>query len=319
VKHARASVVLAPQFNRLSAVARLVFDDLASRNRACSVVRHIVRRPALATCVSLAVLSVGVTAARAQAPGQTPPLGTSTSEYHAVPPLPEVYPSPRPTVPPPLEMRHGEAALSGSWSYRVGGRGWAATIGDDGRIRFDDESWGAHTGADPLLGLLAGLTFDATDSAMRAARQDPYLSAKLHVMEETFEERLAMRARHDDQVMDRALADLPDYLRAVWRFRAWSAAERRRILFALWDEAAEGGNDRVRSGGAAARAIIETFIAAHLPPGSRDAFRPDELAALNRIRSSRRAFAPYAARPRPARVAPRTAAPVLVAAALRAL
>ncbi|HLU67530.1 MAG TPA: hypothetical protein VKZ63_14710 [Kofleriaceae bacterium] len=278
------------------------------------------RRAVLALPIALLLVGAAAAPAAAQAPGQTPPLGTASSEYHAVPPLPRVYPSPMPSAPPPARVS-GEIGDPGGWAYQVGGRGWSASIGEDGRIHFDDESLGAGAGASPLYGLLAWLQFDTTDAIMRAARQDPYLAAKLAAMDETRPQRMELRARHDRLVMDRALAHLPAYLAAVWREAAWSPAERRRILFALWDEAAEDGNELLRAGGAEARCIIERFIAQELPPGSRHAFAPAELAALNRIRSSRQPFAPYEAARRAMASArpPRPAPPPAVAlvAALR--
>ena len=157
--------------------------------------------------------------------------------------------------------------------------------------------------------LLAWLSFDATDIVMRAAGEDPYLAEKLRIMDGTREERMAVRRQYDRVVMRRALDDLPTYLDAVWRQTAWSPAVRRRILFALWDEAAEEGNALLVAGGAEARATIEGFIARTIPPGTRHAFTDREVAELNRIRTSRHTFAPYPA--------PEVKAP-LVAAVLRA-
>jgi hypothetical protein len=87
------------------------------------------------------------------------------------------------------------------------------------------------------------------------------------------------------------------------------------VLFALWDEAAEDGNEFLRAGGAEARRLIEEFIAYRLPPGSREGFRAHELVRLNRIRHSRQSFAPYAvvATRRAAARAALAAAPALVA------
>lgn len=257
--------------------------------------------PSRATVVAVLLLAAAGSA-RAQAPGQTGPL-----EDQAVPPLPEDVPSPRPMLPPPA--RAGEAARQMAIVFDNGG--FSAVVGEDGSIDFVDRSLGG--GAMPLL---AWLSFDATDVVMRAAGEDPYLAEKLRIMDGTREERMAVRRRHDRVVMRRALDDLPAYLDAVWRQSAWSPALRRRILFALWDEAAEEGSALLVAGGAEARATIERFIARTIPPGSRQAFSPGELAELNRIRTSRRAFAPY---PAPVPPAAPTAGPPLVAAALRGL
>jgi hypothetical protein len=213
--------------------------------------------------------------------------------HHAVPPPPVFFPSPLPTIPPPSRNAPEEPLLR----FTVGSAPFEAEVREDGSIEFADHHGGLWAGADPIVGLAAILSLDAGDEAMRAARTDPYLPQKLRILEETREERWVLRRAHDERVMQRALDDLPRYLDAVWSERRWSAADRRRLLFALWDEAAEEGNQLLRAGGAEARRIIEEFVAYRLPPGSRHAFHAGELARLNRLRSSRQAFAPY--RPRP--------------------
>jgi hypothetical protein len=137
----------------------------------------------------------------AQAPGQTGP-----SEYHAVPPLPEVLPSPRPTLPPPSRSTRGES-VGGFITF--GGGGFDTIIGADGSIRFDDNHIGGGIGINPLFGPFAVITFDITDEVMRWAGQDPYLTQKLRIMDSTREERMESRRRHDKVVMRRALDDLP--------------------------------------------------------------------------------------------------------------
>jgi len=245
-------------------------------------------------------------AALAQAPGQTSPGENpiAGSRHHAVPPLPEVFPSPLPTLPPPA--RAGETG--GQIGVVLNQGGFSAVLGEDGSIDFVNHHFGG--GAMPLL---AWLTFDVTDEVMRSAGHEPYLYQKLRIMDATRGERMEVRRQNDRIVMRRALDDLPVYLEAVWQQTAWSPALRRRILFALWDEAAEEGNELLVAGGAEARASIERFIARRIPPGHRHAFTGGELAELNRVRTSRHTFAPYPM----SRVKP-PAPPRLVAAALRA-
>ncbi len=235
-------------------------------------------------------LLLGSSLAAAQPPGLSPP-GGNPPPQHAVPPIPYALPSPLPTIPPPSR----NAPMEPTIGFAIGTGNFTARVDPDGSIHFDDESGGFFAGVDPIIGLFALLSFDASDSAMRAAREDPYLAEKLRVMELTREERYEMRRLHDQVVMQRALDDLPRYLDAVWLQRRWSPQERRRVLFALWDESAEDGNELLRAGGAEARRLIEEFIAYRIPPGSRDGFRTHELVRLNRIRQSRQAFAPYTA------------------------
>lgn len=231
-----------------------------------------------------------------------------------------------PTLPPPSRNAPAEPMLG----YRAGTGHVRAVVHADGSVEFDDERDGFWAGADPIIGLAALSQFDLTDRAMRAARQDPYRVEKMIIMDATRGERMEMRRLHDEIVMQRAIDDLPNYLAAVWSQRRWSPGLRRRILFALWDEAAEDGNEFLRAAGAEARFLIEEFIARRLPPGSRYAFGDGELAELNRRRQSRASFAPYAAslerrladaeaaRERAILAAIRDEAPILVAA-LRAL
>lgn len=106
------------------------------------------------------------------------------------------------------------------------------------------------------------------------------------------------------------LAALEDELAALWAEKR-PAAERRRVLFARWDECEEAAGgpavarvERVaeaveairKQAGERAREVIEKFVRTHLPAGSGDAFGAEELAALNQGRASRRSFAPYARR-----------------------
>jgi hypothetical protein len=267
----------------------------------------------LAGILALIALLMAAPPVAAQPPGLTPPgltpPGGHVPPQHAIPPVPYALPSPMPTLPPPSRNAPVEPTIG----FAIGTPNVIAVIEPDGSIHFDDERVGFWAGADPIVGLAALISFDTTDGAMRAARQDPYLHEKLRIIEATREERMNMRMLHDEMVMQRALDDLPRYLDAVWRQRHWSPEVRRRLLFALWDEAAEDGNEFLRAGGAEARRLIEEFIAYRLPPGTRDGFRARELVRLNRIRDSRQTFDPYAA------VATRSAAACALLAAEPAL
>jgi hypothetical protein len=101
-----------------------------------------------------------------------------------------------------------------------------------------------------------------------------------------------MKRHHDELLMDRALSNLPTYLDSIWSEESWDARTRRRILFALWDECAEGGSASLRAGGARARRIIEGFIRSRLPTGSPQGYTEAELIAFNHGRTSMQEFAP---------------------------
>jgi hypothetical protein len=82
-------------------------------------------------------------------------------------------------------------------------------------------------------------------------------------------------------------------LETLWATVA-NPAERKRALFALWDECSDSGTDADVEAGARARARIVAFIREHLAAGTPNAFTAGELAALNRDKQSREVFAPYA-------------------------
>jgi hypothetical protein len=103
------------------------------------------------------------------------------------------------------------------------------------------------------------------------------------------------RARAHEQ-----LAALADRLLAVWRDPRLPLPERKRLLFALWDEcddlapSSPSPFDALRgAAGHNARLKIAAFIRLVAPPGSADAFTADELARLNAARRSAARFDPY--------------------------
>lgn len=111
------------------------------------------------------------------------------------------------------------------------------------------------------------------------------------------------------EITERQLAALDGELAALWADASKPASERRRLLFARWDECEEGDAgaeplqlttavelpDALRGqAGARARAIIEAFVREHVPAGSGDAYDADELEVLNGQRNSSRSFDPYA-------------------------
>lgn len=140
--------------------------------------------------------------------------------------------------------------------------------------------------------LLSG-GFDLTDWAVRQAGGDPYYARKKNFLDRTRRERMQMAASAQRENLRDAVAFLRGRLNKIWRDRTLTTAERRAILFALWDECAEEGSDQVVAAAEAARATIEAFIRRKLPAGSDDGFSEGELALLNKSRQSHRPFTPY--------------------------
>jgi hypothetical protein len=135
--------------------------------------------------------------------------------------------------------------------------------------------------------LISG-TFDVSGDAAHGPAQDPDLYKKQVFLERTRDRRAGMASGERAHLSDEAVYALSQRLAAVWDDARRSPAERRRILFRLWDECEEAG------AGAAARATILGFIRRRIPAGSPDAYTPADIDELNRGRTSAAPFAPYA-------------------------
>ena len=202
------------------------------------------------------------------------------SPYHAVlQPLPELR-SPMPSLPPPTpaqapEVQPGLAPV-GDGSYVWRGIGFVAEVDPDGRVHF--------VGGDDVEVGPWSLSWGGYGSQVHD---------KNEMLKVTFDDRVRLRAHAESVRMRAALESLPDYLFAIWRWRGWSYALRRQILFQLWDECAEEGEGFRVAGGRSARHTIEEFVRTFLPENSPYGYRRDELARLNARRESRDAFTPY--------------------------
>lgn len=241
-----------------------------------------------------AAVALQITGAAAQ-PGLN-----AGSPHHATPPMPQVMPSPMTSLPPPVSTAPGETRSqpfpNSTVPFSIAEPGFVAHVEIDGRVRFSDGHRSGGLLYDPIRGV-AHTGFDLMD--LLFDMPDPHAAAKLRILDTTRAHRARMKTNFEVEAMDRALGDLAHYLQAVWAERRWSSAVRRRVLFELWDEAAETGNSLVVDGGVRARVIISHFIASRLPPGSDDAYTAAELAHLNRQRASAAAFAPYVDGPDP--------------------
>jgi hypothetical protein len=178
----------------------------------------------------------------------------------------------------------------GDGGYVEDRAGFSARVDRDGTIHFRDK------GSAQLGGEGAGtlVTFDLTDAVMRALGDDPYAYEKMKIMERTREVRAGMKLRERDRALHEAAVKITARLDRLWRQPAWTAAQKRRLIFMLWDEVAETGDPEVRRGATAVRALIVKFVRARLPRTSADAFTDEELELLNRGRQSKEPFAPYA-------------------------
>ncbi|MEX1363376.1 MAG: hypothetical protein AB1Z98_09640 [Nannocystaceae bacterium] len=151
----------------------------------------------------------------------------------------------------------------------------------------------------PLAGLSEWLTKRGQDRKAKATLEAKGL---------TESQRQMVAIAEAAERTENSLAALDDELAALWADTGRPAAERRRLLFARWDECEEGdpaaepltvvdaaaAADAIRArAGARARATIEAFVRAELPAGGTAAYPAEELARLNEGRTSAREFAPY--------------------------
>ncbi len=224
--------------------------------------------------------------AKAQPSVMVPGAPNSYPYNQALPPLPFTAHSPMPSLPPPSAAEVPPDPSLGS-GRTLSQPGFSARIHDDGRLIFDAKVLSTGLSSDPVTGPRAFGVFDLTDIL---GKYDPYAWQKLELLEETFERRAALSKHNRAQVRKRAIDALPAYLSAIWR-QQWDAQTRRQLLFALWDECAEGGAGNAKEG-AQAREIILAFIASELPSGTRNGFSQEEVRNLNAVRTSTTEFAP---------------------------
>jgi hypothetical protein len=127
--------------------------------------------------------------------------------------------------------------------------------------------------------------FDLTDEIMRGLGHDPYALEKAHFLSATFEFRIKLAIEAKKLALEKALDQLPARLDELWRDGRYSARERRRILYELWNEL-----DATPEGERAAR-MIDDFIRRRLPCGGPDTYTRAELEGFTRTRGEHR-FAP---------------------------
>ncbi len=132
---------------------------------------------------------------------------------------------------------------------------------------------------------------DASSWLMRKFVGDVYASRKLKLLDDSRAERADIGAQHAREDLARSAELMQRNLDALWRVTR-DPAERRRALFALWDECGEG-EGLVGEAGERARRMVIGWIRAKLPATSPDAFTADEIAELAAHRASKQSFVPY--------------------------
>lgn len=180
----------------------------------------------------------------------------------------------------------------GGFDYQ--GKGFAARILPDGQVRFAENLLSFEFGKTSNLSedlsfgygrdLTSG-TFDVTDALMRLAGRDPYVSAKMRFMEDTWDIRIDLKKNFKLAHIEQTLIYLRRQLDKILKAKPGPASHA--ALFEIWDECAEGAD------GKAAREFIVFFIRAYLPQSGIAGFKDDELRELNANRRSDERFSPY--------------------------
>ena len=180
--------------------------------------------------------------------------------------------------PPPTQpvVQSGPEALPllqrAEGGYDWTGRRLAAHVHKDGRVSYSKNSRPRAGGYEPR---------DADDE-------------RRWFEEQTRDLLIELGQTHDRQVILDALDALPRYLAAILDDERFSLAQRRHVLFLLWDEMAEPDDHERGWAGARARSLITAFIRKRLPPGTPGAYSAAEVAAFNGTRAGGPQFAPYA-------------------------
>ncbi|MFH2008888.1 MAG: hypothetical protein ABI333_20030, partial [bacterium] len=185
---------------------------------------------------------------------------------------------------PSARLKHG--------GWRFFGAGWSADVSPDGALSFDGRSvtWEPRR---------AQLTFDLSDSILRARKRDPYAAAKLRFMRDTAPWRRSLRAAARKRAERAYFEGLPGRLRALWARRDITMLRRRALLFEIWEECLELGATRDSQLAQQARWMMLRFIRKHLPKGGPHAFTGRELQWMSKRRRGQAPFQPYVRLRRP--------------------
>jgi hypothetical protein len=244
------------------------------------------------------------------------------------PPSPRMMPSGTGLVPLQAQDRVHDLGLlrraDGTFGYRDPGHRFTALVRRDGSVLFADR-WRRLDHRQHLSGRglalpsegaralnpFAGLRVTGPNEwALAMSGGDPSAAAKAGFLARTSAFRHKLAIGFARVQFKEGLRALPGQLLAIWSDRSRPAAERRRLIFRRWDDAAEPTStpteapeatdqaaasidiERARTG-QAARDTIEAFCRRHLGPNTAHGFSPDELRRLNANRKSAATFDPY--------------------------
>ncbi len=119
---------------------------------------------------------------------------------------------------------------------------------------------------------------------------DPYASAKLGFLDRTRDQRIEVGKIYRREQLARSVELMTANLDRLWATTT-DLATRKELVFELWDDCAETGDDDVVDAGAAARAALARYVQVKLRGADR--YTASELARLNTHRQSKAVFDPY--------------------------
>jgi hypothetical protein len=181
--------------------------------------------------------------------------------------------------PPPALKRK----LDGSYEYA--GHVGRARIRRDGTVEFEDRV----NDIDVSDGRLT-ITWDWTDTVEKHVLGKPlYPAEKRWFLEQTAEFRETLARAELARGLERGALRMRGQLLAIVDDPLRSAGDKRRAVFALWDDCAD---DEI---GRQGQALVEAFVRERMPADSALGFQQAELDALNAQRVSSRRFNPYRA------------------------
>jgi len=141
-----------------------------------------------------------------------------------------------------------------------------------------------ETGGGGGLPIISGKA-DITAYLMHKAGIDPFASRKLALLDATRDERAARGDKYRTEQLERSAELMRNNLERLWASQM-TAAERRAVLFELWDECAEGDGAIGEAGERARVTVIGWIRAKHV------VYSAAELAELDQHRASQQEFVP---------------------------
>ncbi len=241
-----------------------------------------------------------VAPAPTEGPPRKNPLAMRTGPQRPTPSYEGAYDLPPGAPPPPEVPKSGHLRPTGGGRQESDQDVFTVRVAEDGSVEIEDAAdVDVHVlriGRVPLPFIYG--RFDVTDTLMRAKGIDPYAAKKLKILDETREERYEMGVAYKQKQYARTPQIVRKNLEVLFATKT-DPAELKQALFEMWDESIDADEPDTESeeavgAGRVARKLVLAAILTHFPADSADAYTERELAAFNRKRTSKGAFAPYA-------------------------